>query len=68
MIKTKNSATRRYYEKEMKTINQLNLQLKGKERGSFLRVRKVVKEKCDWIAITDKYYHASWENVFFTII
>lgn len=45
MIKIKNTATKRYYEREMKAINQLNLQLKGKERSSFLRVKKVVKEK-----------------------
>ena len=68
MIKIKNSATRRYYEKEMKVMNQLNLQLKGKERSCFLRVKKVVKEKSEWIALTDKYYHASWENVLFTVI
>lgn len=45
MIKIKNSATRRYYEKEMKIINQLSLQLKGKERSSYLKIKKVVKEK-----------------------
>lgn len=68
MIKIKNSATRRYYEKEMKIINQLCLQLKGKEKSSFLKVKKVVKEKSEWIAVTDKYYHASWENVLFIVI
>lgn len=63
MIKIKNSATRRYYEKEMKIVNQLILQLKGKEKNSFLKIKKVVKEKSEWITVTDKYYHASWENV-----
>jgi hypothetical protein len=63
MVKTKSSIIKREYEQEMRIGNQINENMKVKERNYFFKVKKIFKEKKEWIVLTDNYYHASWQDV-----
>jgi hypothetical protein len=63
MVKTKSSIIKREYEKEMITGNQINEEMKVKERNYFFKINKIFRKKKEWMVLTDNYYHASWHDV-----
>jgi hypothetical protein len=47
----------------MKAWSHLQKFMKPKEKSLFLRVRKVFKDKKEWMVVTDNFYHPNWLNV-----